>query len=177
MRALFHAVVLAGVVFLLAIPAYAAVGVSVSEIVEMSEELSGVSVSVDGELIGDYGFRDDGSMWTQLNGDRYSIQPVPDGGSPSGPNIGIGVRIPGALARDLDPPGGYRDRGPLVRVEGVWKYHDPDRLGESYLDVQTLEVIEPGRELEESVNVSVALVGVVLLAIAGALFILRTREE
>lgn len=177
MRRTLRLVVLVGAVLLVPFPALAAEDVSVSEIVEMSAELSGIEVSVEGELVGDYGFRDDDSMWTQLNGDSYADQPVPDGGSPVGANVGIGIRMPAAMAQALDPPGGYRHRGPLVRVEGVWKYHDPKRQGESYLEVTALSVIEPGREIEESANWSTALFGLTLLAGAGALFLLRGREE
>lgn len=109
-------------------------------------------VVVVGELIGDFGFRSDGSMWTQLNGDSYAVDPVLDGGALTGGNIGVAVRIPEAAAVSLDAPGGYRVRGPIVELSGRWKYHDPDRGGESYLDVVSLSVVQPGHGLPEHPN-------------------------
>lgn len=155
---------------ILAIPtsALAAEEVSVPELIELASELAGEEVTVHGELIGDYGSRSDGWMWTQLNGDPYVVSPIGEEGSPVGANVGIGVRIPTDLARDLDPPGGYRHRGPVVRVTGIWKYHDQERLGESYLEVQTLAVVEPGRLFEEEVDWVVVSIGLALLLVAGA---------
>jgi len=126
-------------------PALAGQAVTVSDLSLRAEEFAGEEVTVEGELVGDYGQRTDGSMWTQLNGDTYARTPIPDGGVPVGGNIGIGVRMPEGLFTDLDPPGRYWRRGPVVRLTGIWKYHDPDRQGESYLEVHTLTHVEPGR--------------------------------
>ncbi len=132
-------------------------------------------VTVEGELVGDYGYRSDGTVWTQLNDDTYAREPLLEGGPRTGGNIGIGVRIPAALLEGLDPPGGYRKRGPLVQLTGVWEYHDPDRGGESYLDVEQLSLIEPGREFGEGVSVPASLAGVALIVAAGALWLRRPR--
>jgi hypothetical protein len=74
---------------------------------------------VSGELVGDYGFRADGWMWTQLNSDVYSSKPLRESGSLEGGNVAIGVRIPVDMASGLDSPGSYRQRGPLVTMTGV----------------------------------------------------------
>jgi hypothetical protein len=139
--------------------------VSVGELLQDAAVIEG-GVMVTGELIGDYGFRSDGSMWTQLNDDSYVEEPILDGGELTGANIGVAVRIPGVVAATLDKPGGYRVRGPLVRVIGLWKYHDPDRGGESYIDVSRVEVIEPGRELVEHPDYGVMASGLMLIAAA-----------
>lgn len=173
MRQLLWLVTLVLVVFPATV-ALAAEELTVAEMVAQSPELSGTEVSVEGELVGDYGFRDDG-MWTQLNDDPYVDNPIRDGGSPAGGNVGIGVRIPTGLAEGLDHPGGYHHRGPVVRLGGVWKHHDPERQGETYLDVTSLEVIEPGRELDEEIVWWTVIAGSGLLAAAGALWFLRPR--
>lgn len=165
-----------GLVLTMPLDALAASDVSIGELIETGAEFSGVEVVVEGELIGDYGFRDDGSMWTQLNGDVYATSPILEGESAEGGNLGIGVRVPAAMARDLDPPGGYRVRGPIVRLTGIWKYHDPARQGESFLDVQGLEVVEPGRALTEDVNWWTILSGALLLVAAAVAWMLRPRE-
>lgn len=168
--------VLAALLMFPAGPALAAEEVTVAEVLAGSPELSGAEITVEGELVGDYGFRADG-MWTQLNGDVYVDDPIREGGAAAGGNAGIGVRIPSDLAEGLDHPGGYHHRGPVVRLAGIWKHHDPQRHGESYLDVASLEVVEPGLELDEEVVWWTVIAGAALLAGAGALWFLRPRQE
>jgi hypothetical protein len=160
----------------LGLPALASEEVSVGQLVSESVELSGVVVVVEGELIGDYGFRDDGSMWTQLNGDGYALVPLLQSERPDGGNTGVGIRMPAELAEGLDPPGGYRARGPLVQATGVWVHHSDDRQGESFLRVEALEVIEPGIPLHEPVNGWTIAVGLVLLAAAAMIWQTRPQE-
>lgn len=154
----------------LAAPAAAQEGrrISVGELLQEAATVTGQVVVV-GELIGDYGFRSDGSMWTQLNGDTYAYDPTLDGGPLTGGNVGVAVRIPTAMAELLDKPGGYRVRGPVVRVVGQWEYHDPNRGGESYINVTAIEILEPGRGLIEHPNYLVMAIGVVLIAVAALL--------
>ena len=142
-----------------------AIEVTVEQLLNRAADING-RVSVEGELIGDYGFRRDGFMWTQLNGDAYAYRPVLDGGALVGGNIGVAVRIPESMADNLAGPGGYRERGPLVRVTGDWKYHDPDRGGETYVDVISLEVLEPGHSLAEHPNYWILGAGVLLIVCA-----------
>lgn len=136
----------------------------------------GETVSVVGELIGDYGFRGDGSAWSQLNGDSYARAPLLEGGNLTGSNIGIGIRAPAAVIEVLDPPGDYQHRGPVVRATGTWKYHDVGRGGETYLDAVTIEVLEPGRALGESVDPVVVIIGA-LLTVSALWLGYRTRQR
>jgi len=177
MRRLVRVTFLATVFLLLPTPASAAEEVSVSEILELGAELAGEGVTVEGELVGDYGFRGDGSMWTQLNGDAYAHQPLREGSPPVGANVGIALRMPVEQTGALDPPGGYRIRGPIVRVTGIWKYHDSRRPGESYLEVRSLTVTEPGRQLDEEVNVTSVILGALLLVAAGIIALLTRPED
>lgn len=162
---------------LIPVPGLAAQEISVSEVIDGAAELDGEMISVRGELVGDFGKRDDGWTWTQLNGDVYVDAPIREEGIPQGSNTGIGVRIPNELMTDLGAPGGYRHRGPVVRVEGEWRYHDPDRQGESYLQVESLAVVEPGRSLAEEVDWFPAVMGVVLVAIAALVGLFTGRRD
>ena len=144
--------------------------VTVADLLASGEAWAGERVTVEGELVGDYGFRRDGSMWTQLNGDAYVSAPLRGGGSAVGGNAGIGVRMPRGLAADLGPPGRYGTRGPVVRATGTWRWHDPARQGESYLDVESIELIQEGRILPEKPNWVVGSVGAVLLLITAAVW-------
>jgi hypothetical protein len=154
--------------------ASAAEEISVSELIADSEGTSGSEVTVEGELVGDYGFRDDGWMWTQLNDDAYSRSPIRGGGQPVGGNTGVGIRMSIRLGDGLDSPGGYRNRGPIVRVTGVWKHHDPARQGESYLAATSLTVVEPGRPTHQDPQLAAMLVGLGFLA--GSLVLWRTSR-
>jgi len=151
---------------LIPIGARAATDVNVQQLLADPSGFDGQTISVVGELIGDYGFRGDGSAWSQLNGDSYTTAPLLKSGRLSGSNLGIGIRAPAALIRDLDPPGDYHHRGPLVRATGTWRYHAADRGGETYLDAINVEVLERGTELNETPDPAVAGVGVVLLFLA-----------
>ena len=115
-------------------------------------------------------------MWTQLNGDTYARSPIRDAGQPLGGNTGVGVRMPTGLELGLDPPGGYGSRGPIVKVAGVWKHHDPARQGESYLEATSLAVAEPGRPLNQDPQWVVILVGLGLIAASVLLHAWRRDE-
>ncbi len=79
-------------------------------------------------------------------------------------------------AKELDPPGGYRVRGPIISATGVWKYHDPERGGETYLDVTALIVVDQGRDLPEHPNPVVLAIGLVLV-IGAVLNLRRSRRR
>lgn len=170
LRAAIGTLTVAGLWVLMALPATAQVEVSVEDLLADPEAFDGITITVEGELIGDYGFRPGGSMWTQLNDDSYARAPVVEGGPLTGSNLGIGVRMPSSVAAQLDPPGGYRVRGPIVRATGIWKFHDPDRGGETYLDAATVETAERGEDLEEGANWWALGGGIALLIISGGVW-------
>lgn len=162
--------VVLGLIVLVALPAAAQVEVTVEDLLADPEAFDGITITVEGELIGDYGFRPGGWMWTQLNDDSYARAPVVEDGPLTGSNLGIGVRMSSAVGERLDPPGGYRVRGPIVRATGIWRYHDPDRGGETYLDAATVETAEPGEDLEEGANWWALGAGIALLIISGGVW-------
>lgn len=141
----------------------------VADVIAAPESYANSIIIVEGELVGDYGFRRTDHMWTQLNQDSYAVSPVAAGGPLTGSNLGIGIRMPSDLAGELDEPGGYRQRGPIVRVTGIWRYHDPARQGESYLDVLGLVHVEGDVALSEGINGISLTVGLVLIVAAGIL--------
>ncbi len=157
-------------------PAAAQETVPVPELIERSAALSGVEIELVGELVGDYGVRSGGTVWAQLNDDSYAADPVASGGALTGANTGVGIRIPSDVAFELDRPGGYRRVGPVVSAVGVWRHHDPERGGESYLDVSSLTVVRLGRALEEEANPVAYVVGMVLLGLAVVLWASRSRR-
>lgn len=177
---------MAGRLIALVVGAFAVLGIpaavgqmaisDVAELIENPRQYAGNTVTVEGELIGDYGFRASGWMWTQLNDDSYARAPVVEGGELTGSNVGIGLRIPEALAADLDPPGGYRLRGPLVRATGIYRFHDVERQGETFIEVTALTVVEPGRVIDEGPDVPAMIAGAALLVVAGLLHLSYRRR-
>lgn len=155
--------------FLAGAPAALAQAADAVDVADLLENPTGHvgEITIVGELIGDYGFRSDGFMWTQLNDDSYANDPILDGGNLTGGNVGVAVRIPSTIAEQLDAPGGYRVRGPIISATGTWEYHDAMRGGETYLNVTSVLVIEKGRDLSEHPNPVVLVTGLVLVAGAG----------
>ena len=51
----------------------------------------------------------------------------------------------------------------------MWKYHDHQRLGETYLEVTRLVVVERGRELSVQPNWLMYMVGTAMLVAAAPL--------
>ncbi|MCL1593919.1 MAG: hypothetical protein M3132_06160 [Actinomycetia bacterium] len=157
-------------VFLVVVVAPAtAVAVHSDDLLENGAMYDGQEIVIVGELIGDFGFRRDGWMWTQLNDDSYAEAPVVEGGALTGPNSGIAVRMPTEMGRPLDAPGRYRTVGPVVEATGIWKYHDASRAGETFLEVTSIRVVQPGRRLSEHPNGAAYGAGVVLLLLSGLL--------
>jgi hypothetical protein len=65
----------------------------------------------------------------------------------------------------------------LVEVTGIWIYHDPDRGGESYLDVTAIDVIDDSEALPVDHAPVPALLGGVLLASAAAVLVITRRRS
>lgn len=151
--------------------------VNTGELRSAGDDWNGQVIAVEGELVGDYGFRRDGSMWTQLNDDPYATRALVDGAPLAGGNVGVAVRMPAELAEGLDPVGGYRLEGPYVRVTGEWKYHDASRGGESYLEVTELTVLKPGRKLQEGPDWWALLGGMAMLLGAVLIRLVGVRRD
>lgn len=150
---------------------------SIPDLLASPEEFAGQEITVRGELVGDFLRRGD-SVWVQLNGDAYAFDPLHAGGDLAGGNQGIGARFPAALfdEADFEEPGGYRVSGALIEATGIWRYHDPDRSGESYLDVSDFEVLERERRSDEQLPVPILVMGLALMLIGLAPPVLRRRR-
>ncbi len=159
-----------------AVPAVAQSVTPVEQLTAAGARYDETEVTVAGELVGDFGARNDGTVWTQLNDDSYADRPLRETGTHGEGNTGIGVRFDGSLAFDLDQPGGYRWRGPIVEVTGIWHYHDVDRGGESYLDASSFRVIEPARPLTQPAFWPWWILGIGLLLVAYYLYWHKNQE-
>lgn len=150
--------------------------VSVADLETTPEAYDDRTVTLRGELVGDYGVRRDG-IWVQLNDDPYVDAPLAETGGLAGGNVGLGVWLPlehlDLLGRHA--PGRYGRRGPVVEVTGTFRYHDPALGGETYLRAAGLTLIQPGRPLEAPPRRWPAAGGAALLALAAALAVRVSR--
>lgn len=130
-------------------------------------------ITVTGEIVGDFQRRGD-LVWLQVNGDAYVERPLREGG-PAGGNAGIGVRVRADLfdAAGLSRAGGYRFRGPVVQIVGVWHHHDESLGGESYLEASAFTVVERERSLDDEMPAVVLVTGLALLAAGVGVPLLR----
>jgi hypothetical protein len=105
-------------------------------------------VTIRGEIVGDYSPRND-EVWVQVNDDAYVDAPSVETGELAGGNVGIGVRIPGGIFDESwGAPGGYKVRGPIVEVTGIFRYADPATGGATFVDASSVTLIDPAREME-----------------------------
>ena len=169
-------IVLIGLLLLMASPALGQTTTPISDLTGAGSLYDNREVTVEGELVGDIGERQDGTVWAQLNDDSYARFPIRETGTHGEGNTGIGVRIDGSLGHDFTHVGGYRWRGPIVRATGIWHYHDANRGGESYLEVTALEVLEEPRLLGEDLNWPEWVIGGVLMMVAGGLYWRKNRQ-
>jgi len=168
---------IAGLMLALAAPAHAD-EVRVADLLADPGARDGTEITLVGELIGDFQHRGS-EVWVQLNDDPYVTAPLHDGGSLAGTNVGVAVRFPTALfdTGGFTEVGGYRVRGPVVRVTGTWLFHDDSRGGESYLSVESLEVVEAARPISQGGDWPVLLVGTALIVIGVAPVVVRRRRK
>lgn len=160
---------LLAVVALVVMPVLPAAAVEVSEVLADPEEYAGRELSITGELVGDYSRRNEG-VWVQVNDDPFVANPIVAGGEPSATSTGIGALVPTELFDSIveGPPGRYGRTGPVVELQGVFRYHDPGRGGETYLEVETASMVDRGRDHPVPGPDGWLWIGVGLLLAAGA---------
>jgi hypothetical protein len=160
-------VIVALISTLLAQPA-AAGEVSIAELDAEAPSWSGMEVTIEGEIVGDYSIRGD-EMWVQVNDDAYADEPLIETGRLAGGNVGMGVRIPTEVfSTDWGVPGGYHTRGPVVRVTGTFRYADPATGGDTFVDATSVVLVEPARPLEPPAAEMGLLAGAVAMMALGA---------
>jgi len=155
----------------------AAAEVTVADLLADPGAYAASEITLTGELVGDFQRRGE-AVWTQLNDDAYVTAPLHAGGSLSGTNLGVAVVLPTGMfdAAGFGQPGGYRVRGPVVRVTGIWRFHDEARAGESFLSATSLEIVAREQAISEGGNWTVLLIGVALVAVGLLLPLLRRRR-
>ena len=149
-----------------------ALGQEVVDILASPREYADTEVVLRGELVGDFSRRGT-FVWAQLNDDGYVDAPLEEQGL-TGTNTGIGVRIPADLFdSDWGEPGRYDTRGPVVEITGVFRYQDPERSGETYIDASVVRLIASARSVDTGSGGWPLVVGGVMTVLGVGLLIAR----
>ncbi len=161
-------VALASLLVLIAAPAAAIDDVTVSELDALPGNYQDEEVVLVGEVVGDYAFQAT-QVWIQVNDDRYISAPLLEAGL-AGTNSGIGVLIHAdRFDHGWGEPGGYRVRGPIVRVTGIFRYNHASEMGETYIEATSVELIEPSRPIQDETGLLPAILGAVFILAAAAI--------
>ncbi len=143
--------------------------VSSSDLIENSSKFDGQVVVFRGEVVGDI-LRRGEYAWITVNDDVYSRRPVREGGKLEGGNQGFGIWVPVRETREIRHIGGYRHRGDIVEIVGIFNQSCPQHGGDMDIHALELSVIQPGRSYQEIPNLRRALVALLLMVLSLSMF-------
>lgn len=161
-------------------PGVAPPAVSSVALIDCPRTYDGTAVTYRGEVVNAVLARD-GYAWAQVNDDAYGllVGPLPEHGTRAGANSGIAVALPTRVAADLVHVGGFRARGDVVEVTGVFRRADPDDGGGPTIRAERARIVARGHRLAHPASGRrVAAAGVLALAtaaVAGAAVAARRR--
>ena len=170
------AVVLALGIACLAAPAAADDTVSIVKLIDEMKQYDGKQVTIQGEAIGDVMARGT-NAWITVNDDRYSKKSIEEGGELVGmSNAGIGVWLPASQARLVKICGGYKSKGTIVNVTGVFNRACHEHGGDTDIHATSLEVVQGGYSFKHAFSWGKLLVLLMLIAAAAGLWTLTRRR-
>jgi hypothetical protein len=143
---------------------------SSGDLVERMEDYDGMTVSFQGEAVGEAMVRGD-HAWIHLNDDAYFAKNVEEGAPLGGQNSRMPVWVSADLARTIRTFGDYKHEGDIVRVTGVFRAACPDHGGDTDIHAETLEIVQGGRAVVDEPKPAKLVWAVVLSVVAGALFV------
>lgn len=145
--------------------------VSSTAVVECPNLFDGHHVTYVGEVVGDVLHRD-GGAWLLVNDDDYALEvgPAGAGGVLRGGNSGLAVWLPSPLPNELSRPGGPGWRGDVIEVNGTIHRVDLADGGGLTLRADDMVVVAEAMPTEEPLNGPQAVLAIVLVALAVAVF-------
>ncbi|MHB8895477.1 MAG: hypothetical protein ACYC99_09925 [Candidatus Geothermincolia bacterium] len=118
--------------------------VTTTQLIENMQKYDGKIVAVQGEAIGDLMIRGH-FAWITVNDDKYSKKSIQEGGELVGmSNSGIGVWVPAEEGRRIEVYGGYKYKGSVVKVVGVFHRACTQHGGDTDIHADAVEVIRKG---------------------------------
>jgi len=145
---------------------------SSADLVEKPKQLDGMTVTFEGEVIGEAMGRGD-MAWLHINDDAYYVKNVEEGAQLGGYNSGMAVWLPADLAEEIQYFGDYEHEGDIVRVEGVFNAACAEHGGDMDIHATRLDVLNQGHEVVDEVKPQKVVWAVALASIALALYLVE----
>jgi len=152
----------------------AGVTVASAALIENASVWDNRSISFAGEAVGEAMIRGD-HAWLHVNDDAYQARNLDDGRPRAGYNSGQAIWAPAELARRVRLFGDYRNEGDAVRVSGEFHAACREHGGDMDIHATGLEIVREGHSVAQKLNIGRLWIGLALLAIAGALWLMRFR--
>lgn len=134
--------------------------VSISEIMAHSEEFDGKEVVIEAEVIGDIMKRGDYS-WININ----------DG------SAAIGVYLDTKEVEKIHKTGAYERKGDRIKITGIFHRAYNEQGGELAIEGKSLEVIEQGRELKNSVPIEKVKMLLSMIVVTGLILSIKALKH
>ena len=151
-----------------AAPAAAGDTVSITSLIENMKRYDGQSVTIRGEVIGDLMVRGE-YAWITVNDDKYSKKSIEEGGALVGmSNVGIAVWLPAADARQVKMLGGYKTKGAIVSVAGIFNRACKEHGGDTDIHASRITILQNGHPFSHPFKWD-ELLAIIVLGIAIAL--------
>ena len=148
--------------------------VASAALIENPSAWDGRIIAFAGEAVGEAMVRG-AHAWLHVNDDVYQARNLGDGPPPVGYNSGQAIWAPLALARRVCLFGDYRTEGDAVRVFGEFHAACREHGGDMDIHATALEVVRGGRAVAQRLNLGRLGIGIGLLALAGALWLMSRR--
>lgn len=159
-RPLTIAVITAALHLAVPTPAHAAEEVmDPAEVVEIDRSHDGETIVIEGEAVGDVLRAMGGGHWVNVLGNE----------------VGLGVWMDDDQVAQIEHFGEYHHSGDRIKVTGSLNITCTRHGGEFDLHAERVEVVEQGQPREQESRIEYALVGLVGMAIAGALYARYSR--
>jgi hypothetical protein len=152
----------------------AGVTVASAALIENASAWDGRSISFAGEAVGEAMIRGD-HAWLHVNDDAYQVRNLEKGRLLAGYNSGQAIWAPLELARRVGRFGDYRNEGDAVRVSGEFHAACREHGGDMDIHATGLEIEREGHAVTHQPNIGRLGVGLGLLMLAGALWLMRFR--
>lgn len=152
----------------------AGVTVASAALIENAAAWDGRIISFAGEAVGEAMVRGD-HAWLQINDDAYQERNLGPGRGLAGYNSGQAIWIRLELARRVRLFGDYRNQGDAVEVFGEFHAACSEHGGDMDIHATGIEVVRAGQAVTRQLNVGRLWLGLGLLLVAGALFLIRRR--
>ncbi|MGW8115316.1 hypothetical protein ACVS9P_09185 [Caproicibacterium sp. NSD3] len=139
--------------------AFAAETVEINSLIENAKVLDKTEVTVQGEAIGE-----------MLNRGEYSWVNINDGTN------AIGVKLKTADAQRITHYGDYKNKGDMIRVTGIFNRACPENGGETDIHGESVQIVEAGGPVKESVPLPKVITAVLLTVCAVAVVLLLKKR-